>query len=227
MALAVSLICGLAFGVHALQAQDIKRITYGETGFDDIVAAMEAIDIKIYKINLPVDENESFNTTLIIDEYKEGEQVNTNSIPLFIPTMQKIKYRGETEYTTKAYDRMTFIFNDHDPDMQILKYICPDIMSGNYTLIRNEKKDGDGNERRITYHTRPFRLQEFTPGKEIPILLYGSMWLDEKYNIYRFCGSSEVDAEMEDELFKLSPHYFVIKLKLDPNPDFTIDVNQQ
>lgn len=218
-------ICG--FIANGLRAQDVKQMTYGEADFENVVSALGFLNVNITKVNLPVTVEESFKTAIIIEEYKNSELINTRNISL-LPTMEQIKYPGETEFRTKSYDHITFVFNAHDPDNHMLHYVVKGVQSGGYPLIRKseEEIEQEKGKYKASYHLRPFAVQDFTPGEAMPVFLYGSMWLDEKYNIYRFCGSKEVDAAMEDELFKLSPHYFVIKLKLDPNPDYMIDTNK-
>lgn len=71
-----------------------------------------------------------------------------------------------------------------------------------------------------TYMTRPFEVAALKEGEYTPISLYGSFWFDkeiyEKHGqiIHRFCGSNEVDVALEDEMFDLSPHYFIVSIGL-------------
>ncbi|WP_336617875.1 DUF5041 domain-containing protein [Bacteroides acidifaciens] len=67
------------------------------------------------------------------------------------------------------------------------------------------------------YYPRPFKFQTIKEGEEehfkIPLILYGSAWLDEKYNIIRFCGEKEIDPEMKAEILKDIPHYYIIGIE--------------
>ena len=38
-------------------------------------------------------------------------------------------------------------------------------------------------------------------------------WLDERYNIIRFCGEKEIDPELSSEILKHLPHYYILGLK--------------
>lgn len=64
------------------------------------------------------------------------------------------------------------------------------------------------------YQSRPFRLTEFQPEVDIPLLLYGSAWYDEKSQVHRFCGESEIDPDMSTEILKYIPHYYIIGIRL-------------
>lgn len=226
---ATLLICVLTSVMSFAQDHETKQFTYEDADMEDVVSALENINVKIRKFKMPITREESYTPTLIVEEYKNGELLKTNNIQLQ-PTYREIKYEGYTEFKTYFYDHITFIFNSLDPKKHMMHYICKETSSGGYPLIwpkDGEENKEEDNKRVISYHLRPFSAQDLVPGKETPLFLYGSMWYDEKFNIYRFCGSKEVDPEMEDDLFKLSPHYFVIKIKLDPNPDFKIDLNQE
>lgn len=61
-----------------------------------------------------------------------------------------------------------------------------------------------------SYNTLPFKISAFEEGKFIPLAAYASFWFDERFNIIRFCGATELDPDMTTEILKDTPHYFVI-----------------
>lgn len=61
-----------------------------------------------------------------------------------------------------------------------------------------------------SYNTLPFKTSAFEEGKFIPLAAYASFWFDERFNIIRFCGATELDPDMTTEILKDTPHYFVI-----------------
>ncbi len=68
------------------------------------------------------------------------------------------------------------------------------------------------------YGVRPFTIGEIKTGEKIPVLLYASYFVDPESAktdrpYLRFCGSSEVDREMTDELFDLCPHYYIVSVR--------------
>ena len=62
----------------------------------------------------------------------------------------------------------------------------------NSRLKLNGLIKGDSNAKFYSYMTRQFKSEKFETDKFIPLMLFGSMWYDEKYNIYRFCGETEI-----------------------------------
>ena len=61
-----------------------------------------------------------------------------------------------------------------------------------------------------SYNTLPFKTSAFEEGKFIPLAAYASFCFDERFNIIRFCGATELDPDMTTEILKDTPHYFVI-----------------
>lgn len=64
------------------------------------------------------------------------------------------------------------------------------------------------------YQSRPFKLTEFQPNVDIPLMLYGSAWYDEKSKVHRFCGENEIDPDMSTEILKYIPHYYIVGIRL-------------
>lgn len=60
------------------------------------------------------------------------------------------------------------------------------------------------------YQPRPFKVGEIQFNTFIPLLFYGSAWLDVHYGIIRFCGESVLNPQMTDRLIKDVPHSYVI-----------------
>lgn len=64
------------------------------------------------------------------------------------------------------------------------------------------------------YQSRPFQLAEFQPGEDIPLMLYGSAWYDEKAKVHRFCGEREIAPDLSTEIVKDIPHYYTVGIRL-------------
>ena len=45
---------------------------------------------------------------------------------------------------------------------------------------------------------------------DIPLVLYGSGWYDEQFDLTRFCGESEIDPGMKSDILQYIPHYYII-----------------
>ncbi len=57
------------------------------------------------------------------------------------------------------------------------------------------------------YNTRPFKTGAVKDGF-MPLVLLGSSWSDSGW--LRFCGESEIDPDMSNEILEKVPHYYVI-----------------
>ena len=68
----------------------------------------------------------------------------------------------------------------------------------------------DKSHRKLDYNTRPFKVDGFEKGKFIPLVLYAAPWWDDNYEIYRFCGETEISSDMSSDILRYSPHYFII-----------------
>lgn len=73
----------------------------------------------------------------------------------------------------------------------------------------------DKSHRKLDYYTRPFIIDGFEKDKFIPLVLYAAPWWDKNYEIYRFCGETEIPADMSSQVMKLSPHYFIIGVEFE------------
>lgn len=60
------------------------------------------------------------------------------------------------------------------------------------------------------YGYRPFKVDVIQLGDYIPLLMVGSYWYDQKLNVIRFCGESELPADLSSEMLSKIPHYYVI-----------------
>lgn len=75
----------------------------------------------------------------------------------------------------------------------------------------------DPNANKTTYMhyvTRPYNISAFEYDKFIPLVMYGSFWYDEQFNGFRFCGDNELTPDKLSDIEQLSPHYYVIGIKI-------------
>lgn len=66
----------------------------------------------------------------------------------------------------------------------------------------------------LRYETRPFMISTFQFDTFIPLVLYGSWWYDERFDVFRFCGENELEPDMTSDLLKEIPHYYIIGIKI-------------
>lgn len=76
--------------------------------------------------------------------------------------------------------------------------------------------DSVNGRRFYNYQSRPFKIEGLKMNTFIPLLLLGSMWYDEHFNIHRFCGEDVISPDMSDEILKYIPHYYIIGVKINP-----------
>lgn len=90
-----------------------------------------------------------------------------------------------------------------------------ELMGGARRLLMLRDCRVDKSHRKLDYIIRPFKVDGFEKGKFIPLVLYAAPWWDENYEIYRFCGDTEIPSDMSSDILKHSPHYFVIGVKFE------------
>lgn len=67
-----------------------------------------------------------------------------------------------------------------------------------------------------SYNSRPFVVKELKMDTFVPLVLLGSMWYDERFDIHRFCGESVLDPDMSANILKYIPHYYVVGVEIKP-----------
>ena len=61
------------------------------------------------------------------------------------------------------------------------------------------------------YNARPFKVDSVYEGKFIPLVLIGSVWVDKRFNVIRFCGETVLDPELNNnQMIKDIPHYYIV-----------------
>lgn len=89
------------------------------------------------------------------------------------------------------------------------KIVIRSILGNLYTstnTITNKHAEGESHS---FYTFWQFKLpEEWEMGQKTPLIAYAAVYYNAKANIYRFCGSTYPE-NLEDELYKQSPHYFI------------------
>ena len=89
----------------------------------------------------------------------------------------------------------------------------PNAMTANVAL----KLHPLGKEKVYFYEARPYILRN-NPNADslnIPLILYGSGWVDEQYGFMRFCGEREIDGNDKTGMILSNvPHYYVVGVEL-------------
>ena len=218
--LAMLFLSCVAFG------QQIKK---KNVEIDDLITLLGASGYELFSYDITEMLNERYDIVLVSKEIDAGKEISTSNLNTFQNKMlltdfpetslQEVIDAGLSiiDTVTKAIshaEKISFGFYPSDNDStKFLQINVPEIgrMSLPLKLKGLPKKDSD--EKYFSYNTRPFKLKTFEADKFIPLILFGSSWYEEKFNIYRFCGDREIEPDMSSEILKNVPHYYVIGVK--------------
>ena len=216
------------FCLTILHAQDSLRIVRTNPQLDDIFRLLESMDVHVFRFDLRRFCKENYEVLTYVDEYKKGKfseryvhnHMGANIRSLNdIPEVHREHVRqkeqvpdGKNEWVD-INDLSIFIKNVND-STAVVTFSIPEVCTmGNLLKL---KKVGSSN---YCYYTRPFKSQAISAeGRlSIPLVLYGSAWADKNSpDLYRFCGESEIDPQMQAEILNHSPHYYVIGVEFIP-----------
>lgn len=213
----VLLIVFLFFTVIGIKAQDDGEksyIPFVELTTNDIEEALRHIGINIYKHDIGmIDKNPEIK--IIVDEWEDFKLVNSwtaLTIPLeftFMPGSDNDAQKNNIIRTT------SIVKND---SLLIVEIAINDMLRP----FHLKQKKLDTEDRHLPYFPVPYKNRQVQQNKNIPLMLYGTMWHDEEFNIYRFCGrdylTDESDDEATEELMSSSPHYYIISYRIE-NPN--------
>lgn len=217
--------CVLVFS-YAAFGQQIK---HKDVELDDLITLLEASGYELFNFDITEMLNEQYNIVFVKKEFSEGKEINSFDLTATsnkrlvsdFPESQRQKIIDEIpiiDPKTQAIghaEQLSFGFvpsgNDSTMTMQINVPGFLTINRISFKLRGLPRKDSD--KLLYFYHTRPFKLNAFKEDEFIPLLLLGSGWYDEKYNILRFCGEREIEPNMSSEILKNVPHYYVMGVR--------------
>lgn len=76
------------------------------------------------------------------------------------------------------------------------------------------QKSPDG-EVNYNCEVRPFKRDGSKINDDFyPLVLIGSYWYDAEDKLFRFCGSSEISSNLDDDVMKQIPEYYIIGVRL-------------
>ena len=223
-------IATLAFAGLTMQAQEVKQI---EASVEDYIALLNQSGYQAYSFDI----SQLMDTTYYI-QFEVREYVAGNPEPVMVQpygrgrknrTMVKdFMWRelseeemadirdASVDYENGVYSRAEKItvgfFPCKNDSTEVGKLFVENQGASGFSLsLKPIDHKGAYNEDVIySYNTLPFKTSAFEEGKFIPLAAYASFWFDERFNIIRFCGATELDPDMTTEILKDTPHYFVI-----------------
>lgn len=215
-----------AFVISA-QAQEIRAVN---TKFSDYLPLLNNAGYVVYSYDISSLKDTTYQITFSVKEYVKGQLIegkgigftpvftNRRMLSVFSERDQKNIIEKGTAYDAdkgiyKLCDRITVGFSPAADSVKNAMFNVNNIGSFFWRLAL-KPMDAPGYEGTYHYDIRPFKIEEFKTGEFIPLLLVGSFWWDEKFQIIRFCGESEFSPSMQSETIDKIPHYFVIGITL-------------
>lgn len=168
---------------------------------ESIIDALKEAGIHIYNINLPKIDLEKYQLILYRDTYLNG----IKSIHPSYPRQAELKSTTFTNDQNRY--RVVLTLMDKNDSLFTESWQLP---SGHRTATISKKE----RQHFIDYNVTPFKSQEIVPGKKIPILIYGSSWIDKKTGYYRYCMERELEPDFSNDAFKRMPGYYVYSIEL-------------
>ena len=220
----ITLLCLLFTGVANAQ-EKAPQVIKSEPQLEDIYNVLEAMDTyifrfdlkeflnKVYTINVYVDEYEKDKTSKQIHNIRLGKNIQSLDV---VPeehrqAFREIKHVPEGKNEWEEIKEMAMYLRKSNDSTSVCTINVPGAMRGGAPLQLKPVEKYHS----YIYYPRPFKIQatKATDHFKIPLILYGSAWLDKKYDFIRFCGEKEIDPEMKAEILKDIPHYYVIGIE--------------
>lgn len=214
----------------SLRAQEVRPI---ESSVEDYIALLNQSGYQAYSFDI----SQLMDTTYYV-QFEVREYVAGNPDPVMVqPYGRGLKNRtmvkdfmwrerseeeladiraASVDYENGVYSRAEKITVGFLPckndSTEVGKLFVENQGASGFSLsLKQIDHKGAYNENVIySYNTLPFKTSAFEEGKFIPLAAYASFWFDERFNIIRFCGATELDPDMTTEILKDTPHYFVI-----------------
>jgi len=186
-----------------------QQIRSRDVDIDDIMTLLRASGYELFSFDITEMLNERYDIHFIKKEFEAGEEIGFSYlIPFPIGNKRLLTER------TILLEKINFGFypsgNDSTKFMQIHVPEFITIPRSRFNLRPLPHSD------RFFYQIRPFKIEMFRENEFIPLILLGSGWWDEQFNVHRFCHEDEINPDMTSGiLFRNMPHHFVIGVRFD------------
>ena len=207
-------------------AQEIKSI---KASFDDYLSLLQESGYNVFAYDISSLKDNASHVEFSVKEYVNGDLVDASNshscvfqlilrISEFSEEDQKeIKAMGIADdkendifrLATRLKIGFTPVIGDTIQEVQF-EVAGKVLMGGSGKWLKLHDSRVDKSHRKLDYSTRPFKVEGFEKDKFIPLVLYAAPWWDKNYEIYRFCGEMEIPSDMNSDILRHSPHYFII-----------------
>lgn len=177
----------------------------------DLMEMLDFAGIKLIKFPLEGLDRET-SLWIMVDEYRNGEPVKSDTLR-HLKTAY-VYFEGETPY--KDYIDGIRFFTRQEPGK--LTYwvstlgmkLTPRPLE--YTPDEKVQEKAPG----ALYHLRRYKPRLLEYGRKTPMLVFASPWYDERFEVVRFCGVSQLTEgeTASEELLSSSPHYFLFSYEI-------------
>ena len=207
-----------------------QQIKSKNVELDDLIASLNLIGYEFFSYDIREMLNEQYDIELIQKEYEAGKEIAI-SILNAVPNKELLTDYPESYWQTfmenggriidpetKAIahaEKISFGFCPANNDST--KVITINVSGIASNMSRPLKLRGltmkNSDKKFFNYRTRPFKINAFKADEFIPLILFGSAWHNEQYDVFQFCGESEIDPDMSSAILKNVPHYYVVGVR--------------
>lgn len=218
----VSAICLLLAAVP-VSGQKIRALA---SGFEEYTELLKQAGYEAYSFDIAdlLDDKGRYDITIRIREYSGGVQTDSTdysfgSNKLLVtdfPEDQRSGIAAEDMADAKngIYARAVKLILGRYPsgtDSVSTWMVSLHDMRSWFPRLRLRNIGRDSTRPWYSYRSRPFELEDsIKSGEFIPLVFFGSMWYDTKYNAYCFCGDNEIATDLSSEIVSHVPHFYVM-----------------
>lgn len=206
-------------------AQELKRT---EPDFSDYIPLLNTAGYEVFTFDISSLKDETYDIEFFFQEYTDGVLVEdqTNEGPLrYIFRNRRMlsdfpeEYHQEILAEGPIYDLEKGICTlgekisiGFSPSADSLKSVAMtvDHIGAIRKLLPMKAQNTAPGKYEYMYDYRPFKVSAIQLGEFIPLVMFGSYWYDEKYDLFRFCGESELDPDLSSKMLASIPHYYVL-----------------
>jgi len=206
-----------------------QQIKSKNVELDDMISVLGAAGYEFFIYDISEILNERYDIVIVKKEFSAGKEIESSNLTM-VPNKRLLVDFPESSWQ-KLIDEGRII----DPKTQAIahaeKISFGFYPSGNDTTKRMQLHVPDfitmprltfglrglvnkySDKLYYAYFARPFKMSTFKENEFIPLILLGSVWFDERSNLFRFCGEVEIDPDMSSEILKNVPHHYVVGIK--------------
>lgn len=216
-------LAGIAFSLD-VNAQELKRT---EPDLSDYIPLLNVAGYEVFTFDISSLKEDTYNIEFIIREYSKGTLVDDPSKDGFRFILKN--RRMLSDFPEEAHEEIIAQGPIYDlekgictlgervsvgfsPSADSLKNVTMTVENiGAVRKALSLKPLKDSQEKvEYTYDYRPFKVGAIQFGEFTPLVMFGSYWYDEEFDLFRFCGEDELDPDLSSKMLTLIPHYYVM-----------------